>query len=694
MDTAPYTVVPGDTLFGVAKRFDMSVDALREINNLSSDALAVGQVLQVQVGSASLPTPPPPAAPPPPRPPAAPPSSPPPPESRGAGGLGSLYTVQPGDSMYKISQKFGVSVEAIMAANQLTGYNLSVGQQLRIPGQGTTTPPPPAPPRPPAPSGGSSTEYVVQPGDSLYRIGQKFGVAPEAIMQANNLSSPALSVGQRLRIPGGSGGSIPTPPAPVPPAPPRPPAPPTPSGGGGGTDYVVQPGDSLYRIGQQFGVAPEAIMQANNLSSPALSVGQRLRIPGGSGGSIPTPPTPVPPAPPPPRPPSPGGQGYVEYTVQPGDSLYRIGLQFGVSPEDIIRANDMKTPAISVGQRLLIPTNRPGTVTPPPPNPGGGFVPPPPPTPSTGSGAAYMEARKAFRLEKSFDAAANCNRYRLTVTVPTGQTITAQMRDNNANSVHMVYPNGVMYSGQSNLQPSLSGIQSIGLNPAHAKALQYTSTHEGKFDAINSYDKAIFSYGFIQFVGKQEHGASLNDLLSSMRTNAGASFRRIFEQVGITCEGRTVTALDDGGRRLSNDDAWLFIQKDVRLAGAFIQAGFDQSLVLEQLRMANNLYVQPSLKRSIDVNGMVRPLGEFILTEGLITAVISIAVSRGVGGMAKILSEACSRVASQQGINNPASLPRIDERMVCQDIANNPNNDKRVRDRAQGVIADGLSFSK
>lgn len=41
MATAPYTVVPGDTLYGVSKRFNMSVDDIRSINNLSSDALSV-----------------------------------------------------------------------------------------------------------------------------------------------------------------------------------------------------------------------------------------------------------------------------------------------------------------------------------------------------------------------------------------------------------------------------------------------------------------------------------------------------------------------------------------------------------------------------------------------------------------------------------------------------------------------------
>lgn len=517
-------------------------------------------------------------------------------------------------------------------------------------------------------------------------------------MQASGLSSPALSVGQQLRIPT-AGGTAPAPSTPPPtpqPPKPQPPSPPPATSGGGTTLYTVQPGDSLFKIGQKFGVSPEAIMQASGLSTPALSVGQQLRIPTAGGGTPtqPPPPTPQPPRPQPPSPPpATGGGGTTMYTVQPGDSLFKIGQKFGVAPEAIMQANGLSTPALSVGQQLRVPTAGGGAV-PPTPTPTPTPAPPPPTPQPSGGGAAYMQARNELRLDKTFDAASNCNRYKLTVRLLNGQTVVAQMRDNNSNSAHMVYANGVMYAGQSNIQLDVNSIASIGLSQNHAKALQYVSVHEGKFDAINSYDKAIFSYGFVQFVGKQEHGASLNDVLNSMRTNAGNAFQQVFGRVGIGSEGRTVTVLDDRGSKLTNDQAWLYIQKDVRLAGAFIQAGFDPSLVLEQLRMANNLYVQPSLKRAIDVNGMQRPLGEFITTEGLVTAVIAIAVSRGVGGMSKILGEACSKVASQQGINNPGALPSIDERLVCQEIANNPANDKRVRDRAQGVLTAGLSFAK
>src|SRR5690606_6453287 len=149
-------------------------------------------------------------------------------------------------------------------------------------------------------------------------------------------------------------------------------------------------------------------------------------------------------------------------------------------------------------------------------------------------------------------------------------------------------------------------IQSVGLTWSQAKALQYVSTHEGSFDAINSYDKAIFSYGFIQFTGAAAVGASLNRVLASMEANAPAAFQQIFKRVGIDTEGSgqyaVVTVLDDNGYKRSGDDAWLYIQRNVPLYGAFIQAGYEPSLVREQLRMASELYVQPALNYKLNVS--------------------------------------------------------------------------------------------
>jgi LysM repeat protein len=130
----------------------------------------------------------------------------------------------------------------------------------------------------------AQTTYVVQPGDTLFRIALRFGTTVQAIAQANHIVNPDLIyVGQVLIIP--TGGS-------PPPAPPPTPEPPP----GGQTLYTVQPGDTLTAIALRFGTTVAAIAQANNITNLNLIyVGQVLIIPVGGGGNPPPPPAPPPP---------------------------------------------------------------------------------------------------------------------------------------------------------------------------------------------------------------------------------------------------------------------------------------------------------------------------------------------------------------------------------------------------------------
>lgn len=95
-----------------------------------------------------------------------------------------MYTVQPGDSLYLISQKFGVSVEQIRQANGLSGNLIYIGQRLYIP---TSIQRP--------------TTYTVKAGDSLYLIARRYNTTVEGIQVLNNLTGTLLTIGQTLRIP-------------------------------------------------------------------------------------------------------------------------------------------------------------------------------------------------------------------------------------------------------------------------------------------------------------------------------------------------------------------------------------------------------------------------------------------------------------------------------------------------------------
>jgi LysM repeat protein len=95
------------------------------------------------------------------------------------------YTVQPGDTLSSISAKFGVSMEAIIAANGLKNPNaIYVGQVLTIP------------------KPGSVRIHVVQPGETLLGIAAKYGVDYKELMKVNGITDPnTIYVGQKLVIP-------------------------------------------------------------------------------------------------------------------------------------------------------------------------------------------------------------------------------------------------------------------------------------------------------------------------------------------------------------------------------------------------------------------------------------------------------------------------------------------------------------
>jgi LysM repeat protein len=170
-------------------------------------------------------------------------------------GEGTTYIVRWGDTLFSIAQRFGTTVEAIKAANGLTSDFIVVGQELTIPG-GTGVPP-----EVPLPSPGGPVIHIVQPGENLFRIALRYGTTVDAIADANYIVNPwFIYVGQRLTIPSTSGGTLPP--------------------GSTGQTYVVQPGDTLYSIAVRYDTTVQALMVANNLSSPNLIyVGQVLNVP-------------------------------------------------------------------------------------------------------------------------------------------------------------------------------------------------------------------------------------------------------------------------------------------------------------------------------------------------------------------------------------------------------------------------------
>jgi LysM repeat protein len=111
----------------------------------------------------------------------------------------TIHTVVKGDTLTRISNSYRVSVSEIQQANQLKNDTVEVGQQLRIPGAAPQLPAPAPAVEKPVPA--ATRHHAVVRGDTLTRIGRKYGVEPKAIMRANGMKNDIVRLGAKLVIP-------------------------------------------------------------------------------------------------------------------------------------------------------------------------------------------------------------------------------------------------------------------------------------------------------------------------------------------------------------------------------------------------------------------------------------------------------------------------------------------------------------
>ncbi|MCW6666338.1 LysM peptidoglycan-binding domain-containing protein, partial [Aerococcaceae bacterium NML190938] len=124
------------------------------------------------------------------------------------------------------------------------------------------------------------------------------------------------------------------------PAPQNTPAPSAPSVSGGGS-YTVQAGDSYWRIANKYGISIQELQRLNGTSDYFLYPGQSLKVPGSSSNASTNTPAPSMPSTPstPSRPSAPSVSGGGSYTVQAGDSYWRIANKYGISIQELQRLN-------------------------------------------------------------------------------------------------------------------------------------------------------------------------------------------------------------------------------------------------------------------------------------------------------------------------------------------------------------------
>lgn len=177
---ATHTVQEGETLFSVARQYDLNVSDLRRWNSLESDELGVGQTLRIL-----------------------------PPENQDA----IRHTVQPGETLFSISREYGVTIAEIQQWNNLQDNVLETGRELIIYSESSPEPQisEQVPRQEPSPeteerssivssSARANTHYTVKSGDTLTRIAREHDMSVQELRNLNNLESDHINVGQQMLV--------------------------------------------------------------------------------------------------------------------------------------------------------------------------------------------------------------------------------------------------------------------------------------------------------------------------------------------------------------------------------------------------------------------------------------------------------------------------------------------------------------
>ena len=206
--TQTHIVKRGDTLYGLGRRYNMTVAEIQAMNNLSDASLSIGQTLKVKAG---------PKQPEPVQTEASVQPSPVRTVPRSSLPADFFYEIQRGDNLYRISREHNISMNELVEWNEFADVNVSIhpGQHIIIKDPGTSSEAQEETPERPDQElrlvRDDTVEeqtvviekvYIVQPKDTLYRIAREYNTSVDELKRINSLTSNNLTVGQRLYLAG------------------------------------------------------------------------------------------------------------------------------------------------------------------------------------------------------------------------------------------------------------------------------------------------------------------------------------------------------------------------------------------------------------------------------------------------------------------------------------------------------------
>ncbi|MGG3436747.1 peptidoglycan endopeptidase LytE [Bacillus subtilis] len=167
-------VKKGDTLWDLSRKYDTTISKIKSENHLRSDIIYVGQTLSINGKSTSS-------------------------KSSSSSSSSSTYKVKSGDSLWKISKKYGMTINELKKLNGLKSDLLLVGQVLKLKGSTSSSSSSSS-----KVSSSSTSTYKVKSGDSLSKIASKYGTTVSKLKSLNGLKSDVIYVNQVLKVKGTS----------------------------------------------------------------------------------------------------------------------------------------------------------------------------------------------------------------------------------------------------------------------------------------------------------------------------------------------------------------------------------------------------------------------------------------------------------------------------------------------------------
>lgn len=225
--------------------------------------------------------------------------------------MNNNYIVKKGDTLWGISNQFGVSVTELSELNGVNAATLKIGQVLKIPTNSGTNP-------------DNMFMYTVKKGDTLWSIARVYGTSVEEIKKLNYFTDNDLYIGQVIRIPEiytkEEDMYVPQ-----------------------FINYTVKKGDTLYSIAKKYNLSVDTLISDNALKTNTLSIGKNLKIRTNNVEVIE----------------ECFGEEYIPensktYIVKKGDSLYSIAKAYNTTVEGLKKKNNLTTNNLSIGQVLKI----------------------------------------------------------------------------------------------------------------------------------------------------------------------------------------------------------------------------------------------------------------------------------------------------------------------------------------------------